>query len=168
MIKPAILYKDEIKQKMLEYIYTDDMMYYSGWIGNSIPSIEENTDGNLYQYAIVDNDNKLIGYFTYYIDWYSSCVRNFGMFSFDRNNRIIGFDIHHQLKKIINEYHIHRMEWRMVGGNPVERHYDSFCKRYNGKKLTLTDVIKDRCGKYHDNIIYEIIFDDKNRSENND
>ena len=29
MLKPAILYKDEIRQKMLEYMYTDDMMYYS-------------------------------------------------------------------------------------------------------------------------------------------
>ena len=46
----------------------------------------------------------------------------------------------------------------MVGGNPVEKHYDKFCKKYHGKKFVLTDAIKDRCGKYHDDIIYEIIF----------
>ena len=44
-------------------------------------------------------------------------------------------------------------------GNPVERHYDNFCRRYNGKKIMLTDVFKDRYGKYHDMAIYEIIFD---------
>ena len=53
----------------------------------------------------------------------------------------------------------HRMEYRMIGGNPVERHYDNFCRRYNGKKIMLTDVFKDRYGKYHDMAIYEIIFD---------
>lgn len=158
MLIPAILRKEEILTKMQEYNYTEDMMYYSGYLGNSLPSIEENNNGNLYQYAVLTHLGKLIGYFTYYIDWYSSCVYNFGLFSFDRNNSIIGIDIYKELKKIINDYHIHRLEWRMIGGNPVEKHYDKFCKRYNGKKYVLTDVFKDRCGKYHNDVIYEIVF----------
>ena len=47
----------------------------------------------------------------------------------------------------------------MVSGNPVEKHYDRFCKRYNGRKFVLTDVFKDRYGNYHNDVIYEIIFD---------
>ena len=94
-----------------------------------------------------------------YLDWYSSCAHCFGLFSFDRNNRTIGLDVFRELKKIINDYHIHRMEWRMVGGNPVEKHYDKFCQKYHGKKFVLTDAVKDRYGKYHDDIIYEIIFE---------
>ena len=47
----------------------------------------------------------------------------------------------------------------MVGGNPVEKHYDKFCKKYNGKKFILTDAVKDKYGKYHNDVIYEIIFD---------
>ena len=54
------------------------------------------------------------------------------------------------------------MEWRMTQGNPVENHYDKYCKYYNGKKFVLTDSFKDRCGEYHNEVIYEIIF---NRSE---
>ena len=164
MLIPAILRKEEILTKMQEYNYTEDMMYYSGYLGNSLPSIEENNNGYLYQYAVLTHLGKLIGYFTYYIDWYSSCVYNFGLFSFDRNNSIIGIDIYKELKKIINDYHIHRLEWRMIGGNPVEKHYDKFCKRYNGKKYVLTDVFKDRCGKYHNDVIYEIVFN--RRSDN--
>ena len=49
--------------------------------------------------------------------------------------------------------------WRMVGGNPVEKHYDRFCDRYNGKKFVLTDAIKDRYGIYHTDVIYEIVFE---------
>ena len=110
MLEPAILYKNEIIEKMQEYIYTEDMMYYTGYLGHSLPSIEENSGGSIYQYAIVD-DNKLIGYFTYQVDWYSSCVYNFGLFSFDRNNILIGIDIYRELKKIINDYLILRVEW---------------------------------------------------------
>ena len=155
---PAILYKKEIIRKLQEYTYAEDMIYYSGYLGNSVPSIEEDTNGKLYQYAIVD-DGKLIGYFTYQIDWYSSSVYNFGLFSFDRNNVTIGIDVYRELKKLINDYHIHRIEWRMVSGNPVEKHYDKFCQKYRGKKLVLTDVLKDRYGKYHNDVIYEIIFE---------
>ena len=157
MLKPAILYKNEILTKIQKYNYTEDMIYYSGYLGNVLPSIEENNNGNLYQYAIVDN-NRLIGYFAYTVNWYSSCIYNFGLFSFDRNNITIGLDIYRELKKLINDYHIHRIEWRMISGNPVEKHYDKFCKRYHGKKYVLTDVFKDRCGKYHNEVIYEIIF----------
>lgn len=157
MLKPATLYKNEIQKKMVEYKYSDDMLYYTGWIGFSLPDISENSNSSTYQYAIVDND-KLIGYFTYQIDWYVSSIGSFGLFSFDKNNRIIGIDIYREIKKIINEYKLHRMSWRMIGGNPIEKHYDRFCKRYGGKKFVLTDAIKDRYGKYHDDIIYEIIF----------
>ena len=158
MLVPAIIYKDEICKRFLKYAYSEDMINYTGYLGYSMPTIAEENNGNLYQYAIVDND-RLIGYFTYQIDWYASCANCFGLFSFDRSNSIIGRDIYRELKKIINDYNIHRIEWRMVGGNSVEKHYDKFCKRYNGRKFVLTDAIKDRSGKYHDDIIYEIIFE---------
>ena len=158
MLVPAIIYKDEINKAFMKYCYTEDMIYYTGYLGSSVSVISDECDGGLYQYAIIDND-KLIGYFTYQIDWYSSCARSFGLFSFDRNNRSVGLDIYRELKKVINDYHIHRIEWRMIGGNPVEKHYDKFCNKYHGKKFVLTDAIKDRFGKYHDDIIYEIICD---------
>lgn len=158
MLVPAVLYKDEIKRKMLEYKYTNDMMYYSGWLGDSIPNIDDDSEDNCtVQYAIVDGDN-LIGYFTYMMDWYTSCASYFGLFSFDRGNKIIGLDVRREMKKIIKEYNVHRISWRMVSGNPVERHYDKFCDKYGGKKFVLTDAIRDRAGNYHDDIIYEIIF----------
>ena len=158
MLVPAVLYKDEIKRKILEYKYTNDMMYYFGWLGDSIPNIDDDSEDNCtVQYAIVDGDN-LIGYFTYMMDWYTSCASCFGLFSFDRGNKIIGLDVLRELKKIIQEYNVHRISWRMVSGNPVERHYDRFCDKYGGKKFVLTDAIRDRAGNYHDDVIYEIIF----------
>lgn len=160
MIVPAILYKDEIHKKLSQHIYSEDMLYYTGWLGSSLPTIDSENDGSCYQYAIVDG-SKLIGYFTYSVDWYASCASRFGLFSFDRGNRTIGLDVYRELKKLINDYHIHRIEWRMIGGNPVEKHYDRFCTQYHGKKFVLTDAIKDRHGNYHDDVIYEIILKGK-------
>lgn len=30
----------------------------------------------------------------------------------------------------------------MVQGNPVEKHYDNYCKHYNGKKFVFTDFLR--------------------------
>jgi hypothetical protein len=156
MLKPAVLYKEEIQKELAKRNYTEDMIFFTGYLGNPFERIGEDNNGDVYQYAIVEKD-KLIGYFTYQVDWYSSCASRFGLFSFDRNNTTIGLDIYSELKKLINNYHIHRIEWHMISGNPVEKHYDKFCKKYNGKKFVLTDALKDRAGKYHNSVIYEII-----------
>ena len=133
------------------------MMFYTGWIGFDPPEISLNSNGANYKYAILDK-GEVVGYFTYVIDWYSSQARCFGLYSFSKGNKRIGIDVYRELKKIINEYKIHRIEWTMVGGNPVEKHYDKFCRRYNGNKFILTDAIKDHYGNYHNNVIYEIVF----------
>lgn len=85
---------------MMAYKCTDDMLYYSGWIGNSILRIEEDSDSGNIEYAIVDGD-KLIEYFGYTIDWYSSNAGCFGLFSFDRGNKIVGLDVHRELKSLL-------------------------------------------------------------------
>ena len=159
MLIPAILKKQEIENAFRKYYYSDEMMFETGSLDNWLPEISENPNGGRYQYAIVDNKAKLIGYIDYTIDWYSSCAHRFGLISFDKGNILIGKALKEIMDKLINEYHLHRIEWRMIGGNPVERSYDRFCKKYNGNKYVLKDVFKDRQGNYHDDCIYEIIFD---------
>ena len=159
MLIPAIIKKKEILETFKKYYYSDDMMYETGGLDNWLPNIQEQTGENNFQYAIVDEKENLIGFLAYRINWYSSCASCFGLISFDRGNPIIGKDLFAEIKKLIYEYKLHRIEWRMVGGNPVERHYDKFCKKFNGTKHILKDVVKDKYGQYHDDIIYEIIND---------
>ena len=47
----------------------------------------------------------------------------------------------------------------MIGGNKAEKGYDAFIQKYNGTKHILKDAVKDMYGKYHDDVIYEIILD---------
>lgn len=158
MLKPAMIYKEAIINGMKQHIYDDEMTFYSGWNGYTIPEISNEFDGCDYRYAIIDG-NKVIGYFCYTYDMHSKCLSNFGLYSFDKGNPVIGKDVICEIKRIIKEYQPHRMAWRMVGGNPVEKHYDRFCNKYQGRKFVLTDVFKDRYGKYHNDVIYEIIFE---------
>ena len=157
MLLPAMLYREPLLNGLKKHIYDDEMLFYSGWNGFTLPEISDEFDGYNYRYAILDGDN-VIGYFCYHYDTHSRCLSNFGLYSFDKGNPIIGKDVLREIRRIIKEYKPHRMEWRMIGGNPVEKHYDRFCKRYNGKKFVLTDVIRDRYGNYHNDVIYEIIF----------
>ena len=155
MLVPAILYKDEIIKGMQKYFYTDDMMYAAGCMENWVPNIVESPEEGCYQWAMVDSNDKLIGFLVYRVDFYVSKAYNFGLFSFDRGNVLVGKDVYTKLEELVNTYH--RVEWRAVSGNPACRGYDNFIKRHNGNKHILKDCIKDRKGDYHDDIIYEIV-----------
>lgn len=155
MLVPAILYKEQIIENMQQYFYTNDMMYLTGCLTNWTPTIYDNPNECQFQYAIVTTDKELIGFLSYEIDWYSSKVYNFGLFSFDKGNSLVGREVFKKLKELINTFH--RVEWRAVSGNPACRGYDNFIKRYEGKKHILKDSIKDKDGNYHDDIIYEIV-----------
>lgn len=155
MLVPAILYKEQIEKEFQKLYYTEDMFYYTGCLAQWYPNIKDIPGDGDFDYAIVNNAGKLIGYLSYKADYYCSKVYNFGLVSFDRGNPIIGNDLYKKLEELVPRFR--RIEWRMVGGNPVEKHYDKFCERYNGNKYFLKDAIRDRDGNYHDDIIYEIV-----------
>ena len=155
MLVPAILYKNEIEKEFQKLYYTEDMFCYTGCLAQWYPNIKEIPSDGEFDYAIINNDSKLIGYLSYRADYYCSKVYNFGLVSFDRGNPIIGNDLYKKLEELVS--HFHRIEWRMIGGNKVEKHYDKFCKLHNGQKHILKDSIRDKNGDYHDDIIYEIV-----------
>lgn len=155
MLIPAIARKAELEQLFAEHIYDDDMFLYNGYPHcNSIPDLTP--EENLYRWAIVDS-NKVIGYFTYYIETNSDNVCSFGLYSFDKGNPLIGIDVYRKMKELAKDHR--RIEWRMIGGNPVKKHYDRFLKRMNGRKVMLKEVVKDTHGRYHNEYIYEIVRD---------
>ncbi len=159
MLVPAIIYKDEIEKRSKYLCYSDEAFYYGDGLGQNYIHVQDNDDyGELFQYAIVNND-ELVGYFRYRIHWYNSCAHCFGLVNLSgKPNSVIGFDLNKEMNKIINQYKVHRIEFRMISGNPVEKHYRKFVNKYHGRIVTLKDAIKDRRGIYHDDLTFEIIF----------
>ena len=157
MLKPAILYKSEIERKFSEIVYDDEYSLYAGYpYSFELPNIQ--LKDNNYQFAIVDNENKLIGYLAYQVDQLTSCAYNFGLYSFDKGNPIVGKDLFERMEYIYQHYH--RIEWKMVANNPVKKHYDKYCVSHGGNCHRLRDVIKDYNGNYIDSYIYEITNED--------
>lgn len=163
MLVPALLYKKEIEDYFIKHLYDYNMFLYNGYAhSNSLPKIEPAE--NIYQFAIIDkNDtnNPLKGYFSYRIDLLTDCVYNFGLISLcedeEKKSSRIGIDVY---KELIRLYKIHhRIEWRVMGNNPVIRHYDSLCKRLKGHRVHLHDVVKDNNNQFQDEYMYEIIRD---------
>ena len=99
--------------------------------------------------------NRVIGYLSYYIDNHTDCAYRFGLYSFDRGNPIIGLDLFRKMEELVKRYH--RVEWRVIQGNPVIRHYDKFCEKHHGYKTILHDVTKGLGGEWLDAYCYEII-----------
>lgn len=169
MLKPAILYCEALTKKFDELRYSDKIVWYNGCIEDGrFYCYGLNDDGSSYgrfQYAILNND-EVVGYISYTIDYYSSCCYNFGLLSFeDKPNIAISSAILEVINKIIAQK-IHRIEFRGISGNHACRFYDRLLDRFSTKdsngswqsrKLTCHDVFKDRYGEYHDSHIYEIL-----------
>lgn len=156
MLKPAILYKEEIEREIRKRYYTDAMFYASASLDNYTPDIKDNSSEGLFQYAILDTD-KIIGYIGYHIDYYVSRAYSFLIFSFadtPEEKYRFGKAVYEIIDGLTHQFH--SIEWRAVQGNPACRAYDKIVKRHNGHKLVLRDSNRDKYGNYHDDYIYEI------------
>ena len=158
MLKPAILYKDELEDKFSEEIYTERYFYYAGYgYGFELPIIE--VRDNIYQWAIIKKDEchseELVGYLAYRVNPTTDSVFNFGLFSFAEGDQTVIRDTYNKLEELVRQHH--RVEWRVVEGNHAKRGYDAFCAKHNGNCICLHDVTKDFCGKLRNEYIYEII-----------
>lgn len=158
MLEPAIAHKEELIALFSQVIYTEDFYLFSGYPHDtSLPNCDKN-DAYWYRYAIMDGKN-CIGYLSYYVDPVLDCVKNFGLYSFDRGNFIVGRDLFRKMEELANQFH--RIEWCVIEGNPVIKHYDKFCKRHGGRKIELRDSTKDNAGRFRNSYTYEIVNADK-------
>lgn len=169
MLIPAICKKEELSVAFDRLRYSDKMMLYNGTIDDCRFYCYGTNDSDWtlgrFQYAICDNEENLIGYISYTIDYYSSCCYNFGLMSFlDEPSVYVALAIREVILNIKRQ-RLHRVEFRAIQGNPVIKSYDKLVKYfskngYKAKKYTLTDVFKDRYGRYRDDYIYEFVEED--------
>jgi hypothetical protein len=169
MLRPAILYKDQIQQASYLLAGTDDMFYYSGWSENDIIHIDTETGSpwERRQFASVNADGELLGYISYCIDHPTRTAFQFGLMSFKKGNLTVLRDIDRVFEGLVADSYIHRIEWKMIGGNFVEKAYDKLCQKYGGRKLIMHDVVVDKYGDFHDDAIYEIIKGNRLTNERN-
>jgi hypothetical protein len=157
MLKPAIMYQDQIMKKFNSIMYTEDYYYYMGYV-NCGEQLELVLQDDKVMLASVDKDENVIGLIKYMTNYTNSSVGRFGIISFDKGNVIFGTDLLKEFDKLYHKFH--RIEWWMVGSNPVKRHYDYITRKYGGYVSCSHDCIRHPNGEYEDSYHYEIINND--------
>ena len=155
-ILPAVAYKEEIEKWANILRYSDTMLFYNGTHEHGPMYIAtDDTDGR-YQWAIVDNDRKLVGYISYQVDYFSATAYSFGLVAFEKDKKSMTSGILEAISHL-ESLKLHRIEFRGLSDNPATIRYRKIVKRYGGKDFLMTDVFKDATGKYHDVDVFEIL-----------
>lgn len=170
MLVPATCYKEEIEKAYARLAYTDKLMWYDGCIENFRHELTDDSDK--YHFAIVEN-NTLLGYVSFRVDWYCSMAYNFGLMSFTdtyaddndfygyKSTKPVIFKAIREVIRMVKSFNLHRIDFRCVSGNPAEKNYagivSMFTREYNVRRVAFKDNMKDRHGNYHDTIMFEMI-----------
>ena len=160
MIKPAILYKDQLTQKMAETWYNPEYMYYFDTTPG-IPDIADKPD-NLYQFVSVNEKGEVLGYLSYWVYEPSKRAMNFGYISFKKDSMTFIKDSIQMFKDMFEKFGIHSAEWRCYEDNEkAVKIYDWLIERYGGRRV---GILRENGAPMNrrlcNTIIYEVCYQD--------
>lgn len=157
MLRPAQLYKEQLKIKDIESWYNpSDIFYHSGTGAYSIDLPDNNE--NLHAFVSVDKDDNIIGYISYRVDWRAMNAYQFGIISYHKGNMEFIRDLYKAIDDCFNVYHFNRIEWFCIADNPAICGYRNFIKHYGGRECGYCrQALKLRDGKLHDYVTFEIL-----------
>lgn len=165
MIKPAQLYQEELKKLYYNTFYDEKYMYYQNWIGTQELEIH-NENYNFHEFAILEN-NEVIGYIKYRINWIPNSIDSFSIISF-KKSFCFGLDLLKIIDDIFIKYKINKIEFRAIADNPVIKHYYNFIKIFNGREVgTLFETVKLSDGELHNEVLFELFRDNYINAKNN-
>lgn len=158
MIKPAQLYAEELKRLYCETWYDSKYMYYHSYVGTEDLHLPDN-NYERHAFAILDN-NEIIGYISYRLNWAAKVTYNFGIISF-KQSLVFGKDLMKIIDDIFMKYKMNKMEFYAFSDNPVIKHYYKFIDKFGGREVGIlkqTNLLMD--GKLHDSVMFELFRDD--------
>ena len=158
MIKPAQLYAEELKRLYCETWYDSKYMYYRSYVGTEDLHLPDNNYEH-HTFAILEN-NEVIGYVTYKINWAARVVYNFGIISF-KQSLVFGKDLLKIIDDIFIKYNMNKIEFWAYQDNPAIKHYYKFINKFGGREV---GILKQTCmlmdGKLHDSVMFELFLKD--------
>lgn len=155
----AKLYEEEIRQKFWEIWYDEKYQYYFGSNMRNDFSLDNNYDDcQSHNFAVINDNNELLGYIDYSVDNEMRIAKWFGAINFSDDKFTFGLALRQVITDCFLKFGMEVVEWNVVCGNPVERSYDKMCKKLGG---TIVGVkhrrSKDLAGNVHDEKTYEIL-----------
>ena len=160
MLSPTYLHKDQVDKLMLLSFYNETNKYYYCSEYTNYENISNDKTSNYNEISMVsisDDDKTIHGILYAYIDRPERKISNMSMIKFKEDSILFGLDFLEFLRYIFFERNMYKVEFGVIIGNPVEKMYDKFIKKYGGKVIGIkkkTRMLAD--GKYYDRKLYEI------------
>ncbi len=131
MLKPALLYKDQLDRKFSEILLDEKYMYFFMESGQP-PQISDDLT-NLHQLVSVDRDGRLIGYIAYSINNKVYYAYDFEAVNFTDNKILFGKDLKNAIDDIFYKYHFNKLNFMSVDDNPATSQYERLIQKYGGR-----------------------------------
>jgi len=164
MLKPALLYKEQLDKKELESWNDMSKMWWHGGPYRYRLNLEAGTDKGYgtYDYACVNEKDEVIGFLSYFIDWQVKSVMSFGLVSYlDTYNITLMKDCLTKINELFFKNNVQRISWRCYADNPFVSGYRKFIKEYGGREVGIehrVSLLED--GQLHDSVTFEILKED--------
>ena len=157
MLKPAQLYREELKKALIACWYDPKYKWYFG-NGRYEHQLADNTEWKQ-DFVHINSKGEVDGYFGYSYNDISHSITNFGLIGMTDNNwQLVSL----ALKRInyLFNHGAQRAEFWCYTDNPVKVWYDKITAKYGGKQIATLHRVDYFDGEYHDMCIYEILVED--------
>lgn len=157
MLKPAILYIDQIKELMYNKVWFNPHYQYFNQVYDWVDKVDEDTK-SAHQFVSIDKQGNICGVIYYYVDRYRRTAQGVNALSFDVNPYVFGKDVMQAIDDVFNKYKFNKLNFGVVVGNPIEPTYDKLCKKAGGKIAGYYEedtILYD--GRLADIKVYEIL-----------
>lgn len=168
MLKNALLYTEELAEKFKEIQYNPKYRFLNWRTGTDLHTpCEDNS--NRHSFVSVNENDEILGWISYDIDWLARSAWCFGAASFVEGGSVTFVrDLHQAIDDIFTVYNLNRVEWHCYSDNPAVRGYLNFVKKNGGRvaaHLRQNMLLMD--GQIHDTLIFEILKEEYDAKKNN-
>ena len=156
MLKPAIMYKDQLESLQYQLYFEDKYKYWNSSVYYDLIQIDDSTWCK-HQFVSVVND-EVIGYIEYDISRTEHNVTSLSVVNFSDDKATFGRDLMKVLKDIFEVYKFQKIKFSVIIGNPIEKSYDRLVKKYGGRIIGIfKNDVKLIDNLYYDRKLYEIL-----------
>ena len=161
ILKLAYTYENQLQQLFKKIIFQEKYKYYNYsnyWTYNL--KLSENSWDSIEMVSVDEQDN-VRGFLSASIARDSDKVSSLGMINFYDINVVFAKDMYKFIKDLFLKFNFRKIEFTVVVGNPIEKMYDKYIQKYNGRIVGIKkQSTKLQDNKYYDVKMYEIFRDD--------
>lgn len=157
MLRPAVLYKESLSNKVINTWFVDKYKYWNCASYHADQKINEDT-WSKNQFVSVDKNGGVIGFIGYDVDRETCYANSLSIINFSEDIITFGIDLKTAIDDIFTKYNFGKLSFSVVVGNPIEKSYDKMCSKYGGRILGIKEKhCKLVDGNFYDLKLYEIM-----------